>query len=289
MWSMMPERFRCAALVAVLAMALAAPARAQEQRTGGPYVPTPQAVVDEMLKIANVTAKDYVIDLGSGDGRIVLTAARRYQARGFGVDIDDELVALSNSEAQRSGLDNLVRFVKMDVLETNIREASVITLYLLPEMMRNLRARMLFDLKPGTRVVSHDFDFGDWSPERTVVVDLQEKYNVTGTFQSKVHLWVVPARVQGRWKVTLAGSREPFVLDLKQDFRVFDGAAAAGGRSLKLSGGRLQGARVEFRLPRSAGIGGDYRGTVDGETMRGQAAIGGAQVAWSATRIAATK
>lgn len=162
--------------------------------SGGPYVPTPQRVVDAMLDIAGVTDRDYVIDLGSGDGRIVITAAQKYGARGKGYDIDDELVGRSNVAARKLKLEQRVRFEQRDVLKADIREATVITLYLLPEMMRVLRARLLRELRPGTRIVSHDFDFGDWKPERTVSLDLDEKYDVSGSWSSTIHLWIVPPR-----------------------------------------------------------------------------------------------
>ncbi len=162
--------------------------------SGGPYVPTPQRVVDAMLGIAGVTDRDYVIDLGSGDGRIVITAAQKFGARGKGYDIDDELVGRSNAAARRLKLEQRVRFEQRDVLLADIREATVITLYLLPEMMRALRAKILSELRPGTRIVSHDFDFGDWKPERSVNLDLDEKYDLTGSWSSTIHLWTVPPR-----------------------------------------------------------------------------------------------
>lgn len=164
--------------------------------SGGPYVPTPQRVVDEMLRIARVTDRDFVIDLGSGDGRIVLTAAQKFGARGKGFDIDGELVERSNATARKLKLEDRVRFEQQDVMLADVREATVITVYLLPDMMRRLHARFLRELKPGTRIVSHDFDFGDWKPERTVHLDLDEKYDLTGSWSSTIHLWTVPPRVR---------------------------------------------------------------------------------------------
>jgi hypothetical protein len=162
--------------------------------TGGPYVPTPQRVVDAMLGIAGVTSRDFVIDLGSGDGRIVISAAQKFGARGKGYDIDSELIERSNRAARKLKLEQHVSFEQRDVLQADIREATVITLYLLPDMMRSLRARFIRELRPGTRIVSHDFDFGDWKPERTVSLDLDEKYDVTGSWSSTIHLWTVPPR-----------------------------------------------------------------------------------------------
>lgn len=166
----------------------------QPALSGGPYVPTPQRVVDAMLDLARVTQNDFVIDLGSGDGRIVLGAAQKFGARGKGYDIDSELVERSNTAARRMKLDRRVQFEQRDVLQADIRDATVVTLYLLPEMMRVLRARLLQELRPGTRIVSHDFDFGDWKPERTVSVHLDEKYDVTGDWTSTIYLWTVPPR-----------------------------------------------------------------------------------------------
>lgn len=184
---------QCAAVMALVAASSAAVAQ-QPGLSGGPYVPTPQRVVDAMLDMAGVTDRDYVIDLGSGDGRIVIAAAQKYGARGKGYDIDDELVGRSNAAARKLKLERRVRFEQRDVLQADIREATVITLYLLPEMMRVLRARLLRELRPGTRIVSHDFDFGDWKPDRMISLDLDEKYDVTGSWTSTLYLWTVPPR-----------------------------------------------------------------------------------------------
>lgn len=182
----------------ILCVVLGANGRAlavdEPQLTGGPYVPTPQRVVDAMLGIAGVNERDYVIDLGSGDGRIVISAAQKYGARGKGYDIDGELVERSNLAARKLKLEKRVSFEQRDVLQADIREATVITLYLLPDMMRSLRARFLRELRPGTRIVSHDFDFGDWKPDSTVNLDLDEKYDLTGSWTSTIHLWTVPPR-----------------------------------------------------------------------------------------------
>jgi hypothetical protein len=178
-------------------LVVAGPARVladEPQLTGGPYVPTPQRVVDAMLAIAGVSDRDYVIDLGSGDGRIVLSAAQKFGARGKGYDIDGELVERSNLAARKLKLEKRVSFEQRDVLQADIREATVITLYLLPDMMRSLRTRFLRELRPGTRIVSHDFDFGDWKPDSTVNLDLDEKYDLTGSWTSSIHLWTVPPR-----------------------------------------------------------------------------------------------
>lgn len=185
--------FRLLSLVLLFSVAMAQ--AADVPLTGGPYVPTPQRVVDEMLRVAGVAAGDFVIDLGSGDGRIVITAAQKFGARGRGYDIDASLVAGSNAAARKLGLEQRVSFREEDVLKADVREATVVTLYLLPAMMHELRAKLLRELKPGTRIVSHDFDFGNWKPDRSVTIEMDEKYGVTGSWTSTILLWTVPQPV----------------------------------------------------------------------------------------------
>ena len=265
-----------------------AAAAADEARTGGPFVPTPQAVVDEMLKVADVRKDDFVIDLGSGDGRIVLTAARRYEARGMGVDIDGELVERSNAEAQRDGLDRLVSFHKQDVLQTDISGASVLALYLLPSMMQSLRSKILSELKPGSRVVSHDFEFGEWQPDRKITVDAPDKYGSGSNWTSHVMLWVVPARVEGTWRLTLSGSAEkPYTMTFKQKFQHLEGEAARRGQRIELKAPRLEGTRISFVLPPD-GPGGrmrEFRGVVDGDEIRGEMPAAQGPATWTARRL----
>lgn len=147
-----------------------------------PYVPTPDAVVAEMLKLAAVTKDDVVYDLGSGDGRLVITAVQKHGARGVGVDIDPQRIKESNENAQKAGVTGRVKFIEQDLFETDLKEATVVTLYLLPEVNLRLRPKLLRELKPGTRIVSHSFDMGDWQPDKTVKVDGRT-----------IHFWVVPA------------------------------------------------------------------------------------------------
>jgi SAM-dependent methyltransferase len=143
----------------------------QQQKKDVPYVPTPQTVVDKMLEIAAVTKDDVVYDLGSGDGRIIITAAKKYGARGVGVDIDPERVKEAKANALQAGVADRVKFIEQDLFKTDLKEASVVTLYLLPEVNLRLRPKLWRELKPGTRVVSHAFDMGDWIPEKTVQVE----------------------------------------------------------------------------------------------------------------------
>ena len=146
-----------------------------------PYVSTPQAVVNEMLEIAKVGAKDIVYDLGSGDGRIVIAAAKRFGARGVGIEIDPDLIRESNENASQGGVAHLVRFMEGDFFSADLREATVVTLYLLPEVNRQLLPKLLAELRPGTRIVSYKYDLGDWAPEKTVRVS-----------RGTVYYWVVP-------------------------------------------------------------------------------------------------
>jgi hypothetical protein len=168
----------CFALLPIAALAQTAPPALDV-----PYVPTPQPVVDAMLKLAKVKRGDVLYDLGSGDGRIVITAAKRYGVRGTGVDIDPARIREANANARSAGVAKLVRFVNQDLFELDLREASVVTLYLLPRINLQLKPKLLEELRPGTRIVSHGFDMGDWKPERAVMV---------GT--STIYLWTVPPR-----------------------------------------------------------------------------------------------
>jgi hypothetical protein len=277
---------RVTSWLAALLCLLAAAAAAQEERTGGPFVPTPQAVVDEMLKMADVREDDFVIDLGSGDGRIVLTAARRYKARGMGVDIDGELVDKSNAEARRDGLDQLVSFHKRDVMQTDISGASVLTLYLLPSMMQALRSKILTELKPGSRVVSHDFEFGEWLPDRKISVDAPDKYGAGSNWTSSVMLWVVPARVEGTWRLMPAGNEKPYTVTLKQSFQHLRGEAARNGQRIQLKGARLEGNRISFVLPPDGARAGmrEFHGVVEGDEIRGGGTAPGS-ASWTARRV----
>ncbi|HYP53694.1 MAG TPA: 50S ribosomal protein L11 methyltransferase [Pyrinomonadaceae bacterium] len=165
------SRFAFAAVCASLAVACVF-AQQTERKKDVPYVPTPQPVVDEMLRLANVTKDDIVYDLGCGDGRLVITAVKKFGARrGVGVDIDPQRIKESNENARAAGVTDRVKFMEQDLFETDFKEATVVTLYLLPQVNLRLRPKILSELKPGTRIVSHAFDMGDWKPEKTVTVE----------------------------------------------------------------------------------------------------------------------
>lgn len=275
-------------LSAVALMACASAAQAAEiDRSGGPFVPTPPTVVEAMLKLANVGPHDHVVDLGSGDGRIVLAAATRYKASGTGVEIDEELVAQSNAEARKRGVGERVRFVKQDVREADLARATVLTLYLLPGMMTTLRDKLLAELRPGSRVVSHDFHFENWKPDRTVTVETQEKYEITGNWTSEVHLWIVPARIEGKWRAKLAGGKgDGFDLDFRQGFQLFDGRLVRNGRAARLKEGQISGLKVSFTAAGAEGRPERYFATVKGGHMTGEVRNGETVIArWSAAKV----
>jgi ubiquinone/menaquinone biosynthesis C-methylase UbiE len=254
-------------------------------RSGGPYVPTPQPVVDRMLDLAGVSERDYVIDLGSGDGRIVLTAAGRYRARGKGVDIDPELVEQSRREAVRRGVDRLATFERGDALETRVDRATVLTLYLLPELMHLLRDRIYRELAPGARVVSHDFRFIDWMPDRTVTLDVENKYGSRGAWQSTLYLWVVPAKVAGRWTAVLSGeTAEEITLSFTQAFQRITGHAFVNETRVPLEGARLEGNEIRFAIAGTPDHPArrEFSGTVAGSTIEGQVASDDNIVFWRA-------
>jgi SAM-dependent methyltransferase len=203
-----------------------------------PFVTTPDPVTLAMLELAGVTARDRVVDLGSGDGRIVVLAARRFGARALGVEIVPELVAKSRQFARAAGVDALVEFREQDLFATDLAGATVVTMYLLPEVNLQLRPRLL-ELAPGTRIVSHDWDLGDWAPERSITVDVPDKALGRDKF-SRVHLWIVPARVHGRWCGPGA------TLDVTQRFQRFSATLSGPGRAAPAAvfDGRIDGASM---------------------------------------------
>jgi methyltransferase family protein len=271
------------ALGALPVARLAGAADIEERRTGGPYVPTPQVVVDEMLRLGKVGPNDFVIDLGSGDGVIVLTAAQRYKARGFGVDIDPELVTLSNNEAKKRGVADRVSFAVQDVFKADISKATVVTLYLLPGMMVNLRPKILAELKPGTRVVSHDYHFDDWPADEQHTWDVPEKEKINGVPKATVYVWIVPAKIAGRWQLRL-DSGEQHELVLRQQYQNFTGTDAKGAKLIVTS---LRGEDIAFALP-AGGVRHLFKGRVAGDSMTGMVELPGGKTArWTATRVKA--
>ena len=196
------------------------------------WVPTPQALVDKMLDMAKVTSADYLMDLGSGDGRTVITAAKR-GARAFGIEYNPDMVALSKRNAEKEGVTGKATFVKADLFETDLSKATVITMFLLPDINLKLRPKIL-NLKPGTRVVSNTFTMGDWKPDETATVD-----NGCNTSWCTALFWIVPAKVAGSYKIPQGD------LTLKQDFQMLSGTLRAEGKTVPVQG-KVRGEDVSF-------------------------------------------
>ena len=247
------------------------------------WVPTPDRVIYRMLQMADTTQEDLVVDLGSGDGRIPIVAAKRFGARSLGIEFDADLVEYSRTAAQREGVGERARFLRQDFFQTDLSAATVITLYVSPTVMMQLRPRLLA-LRAGTRVVSHQFTFGDWEPDETVRVE-----NVPA------HLWVVPARAAGVWQVDMDG--HGYTVNLEQEHQMLRGSASLHPAAAKPAGakpadakqvvtnGRLRGDEVRFAFADGNGDQRLFSGRIEGGRMHGVArAYGQPDLNWSATR-----
>jgi hypothetical protein len=271
-----PQPF-CAAVMAIgLAMAIAC-SGAQAQQAAKPYepkeyqegkdvvwVPTAQTLVDKMLDIAGLTPNDYLIDLGSGDGRTVITAAKR-GAKALGVEYNPKMVELSQNNAAKEGVSERATFARADLFKTDFSQATVITLFLLPEINLKLRPKLL-DMKPGTRVVSNSFDMGDWKADKTIdTVGRCETY-------CNAFFWVVPAKVSGTWQLSQGK------LALKQNYQFVTGTLTSGNVTAPING-RLSGADITFTAGSTR-----YSGKVVGNAMQGTSKTGDKEDTWKATR-----
>ena len=225
------------------------------------WVPTPQTLVDKMLDLAKVTAKDYVIDLGSGDGRTVITAAKR-GAKALGIEYNPDMVELSKRSAAKEGVSDRASFVKADLFESDFSQAQVISMFLLSSINLKLRPKIL-DLKPGTRIVSNTFDMADWKPDETATVPGCNSW-------CTAHLWIVPAKAEGTWNLPQGE------LTIKQTFQMISGTLKNGNAVTPING-KLTGEQISFTAS-----GTQYSGHVHGNSMEGSA--GGSK--WSATRTA---
>lgn len=253
------------------------------QASDVPYVPTPMNVVDAMLALGGVGPNDYLIDLGSGDGRISIRAATRFGTRGMGVDLDDRLVRLALAEARKQGVADKVTFEARNLFSTDISRATVVTTYLLHSINLQLRPRLFEQLKPGTRIVSHDFDFSGWPPDQAITIDVPDK--PYGAPRSDIMLWVVPVNVAGVWQWSLPGGAA-YEMRLEQKFQMPVGAAVAQGQPLRLTEARVKGDAVTFTLTGEAGVQ-RYTGRIDGNSISGEVVLrsGERALPWRAQRI----
>ena len=245
-------------LAAVLAGAVLAVSTASAQDPEQPpFITTPPEVVLEMLRFAGTGPGDVVADLGSGDGRIVITAAMHFGARGLGIELDPALVEVSRRNAQAANVSDRVRFVHADVLLAQFSEASVVTVYLLPSLINRLQPRFLVELKPGTRIVSHAFAMTGWPPDRSHAVRLSQRHAGQGE-QSQLHLWVVPAQARGRW----AGGG--WDVTVHQNFQQIEVEAQREGRPVPVRAAALSGSDISWEMQ-----GQRFAGRVAGDEIAG--------------------
>jgi SAM-dependent methyltransferase len=235
------------------------------------WLPTAQALVDKMLDMAKVTPQDYVVDLGSGDGRTVITAAKR-GARALGVEYNPDMVNYARRAAEKEGVSDRAKFVQADLYQIDFSQATVLTMFLLPEINYKLRPKIL-DMKPGTRVVTNTFDMSDWTPDQTATINDSSKCSEYCTAM----LWIVPAKVEGTWRLPNGE------MALEQSFQNIAGKFNAGSEVLVIKNGRLNGDQISF-------FAGDaqYTGSVNGNSMKGTLKAGNKTAEWSATRVSKT-
>ncbi len=284
------ERRRLVGALGAVPLALAA-ARAGAQapppktapNDGGPFVPTPWAIVDEMLKLVEIRPADVVYDLGSGDGRFVIAAAKRHGARGVGIERDAGLVAFSRTQAEVDGVADRVKFVQGDVLTADLREATVVTMYLLPRLAIQLVPKLRAELPAGARIVSHDYALEPWRPDKTLTFDVEEKVAINGMVETKLLYYVVPARVDGQWTLESPLSARPVVLTVEQWPDRLEGTAIVDGVSLALRDLAVRADRIRFDVFH-AGRMLAFRGRVAGATMAGELTGRGGATGWTAHR-----
>ena len=275
-----------------LLFTLALPARAQVWSGDDgvtPYVQSPMDVVERMLRLAEPKPGDRLIDLGSGDGRIVIEAAKRYGVAGLGVDLDPRLVQLAQDNARKAGVAALAKFEVRDFFELDLGGASIITAYLLPEVNQKLMPRLLA-LKPGTRIVTHDYDMGAWHYDEMMELPVAEKL-VGPLGHSKIFLFLVPADVRGEWTSELPEQGGPWRFRIEQAYQDLRIKAFTGGHEQRVRGSRLRGEELRMVV---TGVVGErawnhaFRGTVKGERIEGEVAISNGEntrtIPWQATR-----
>lgn len=251
-----------------------------------PYVPTPYEVVMEMLNMADVTKEDVIYDLGSGDGRLVITAAQKFGARGVGVEINPRLIKKSQENAQEARVAEQVQFIQQDLFEMDISSASVVTLYLLPKVNLRLRPKLLKELKPGTRIVSHQFDMKDWKPDSVVTLDHHSRLHT-------LFYWVIPAEVTGtwQWKMPTSAGEQPYQLVLQQKFQEVKGMLKTNEGSIPIKKPKLVGKQLSFNVTQNVQgqkVTIQFNGQVEGNSIKGIMEMSDQQAAnprtWEATR-----
>jgi SAM-dependent methyltransferase len=256
-------------VIFIMVMGLSISGYPQKREPDVHFEPTPEDVVEAMLKMAEVTKEDMVYDLGCGDGRFVITAAKKYGARGVGVDIDPRRIRESNENAKKANVESHVRFIEGDLFETSIRGATVVTLYLLNELNLQLRPKLLRELKPGTRIVSHTFDMGDWEPDK--IGEVRDR-----TF----YYWVIPARVAGTWYWSFPSSigRWQNQLVLFQEFQEVSGKVNMQGWELRIREPLLTGDQLSFKIRYNSegqNVTMRFKGRLNGDTIKGSVEIRG--------------
>jgi SAM-dependent methyltransferase len=272
---------RATAALMLAAFAAAACAQAQKKDDFTPqvgqagkdviWVPTPEDLVERMLRMAQTTPNDFVIDLGSGDGRIAIAAAKKFGARSMGIEYNPDMVELSTRNAAKEGVAGKARFAKADIFESDFSQASVITMYLLPGLNLKLRPKLL-DMKPGTRIVSHQFNMDDWQPD--------EVTNIEGR---RAYFWLVPAKVAGTWRLVSGG--EVLDVTLEQKYQMLEGTVKLGTINAGLRDARLHGDRIDFAFVDQGGVRRDFSGRVSGNTLEGTMKLEtGPESRWTGTK-----
>ena len=262
-----------------------------QQQPDVPYVPTPWNVVEAMLEAGGVTANDYLIDLGSGDGRVVIDAARKRGARGIGIELDGNLVSVANREATRLGVGAKASFISGNLFTFDFSKATVLTMYLLPKINMELRPRILGQMRPDTRIVSHDFDMGQWKPDMRREITVPNKSY--GPPVSQIYLWYVPADFTGKWQWQLpAGAAAgAYEATFRQTFQELSVDAEVHGGKIAVQGPRLRGDTIAFTLVREAAgqqQSHEFSGRIEGDRIAGRVKAGGDDKTydWQATRLA---
>lgn len=284
------RRFLSVALAAQVLPFLASAALSVE--IAAPYVPTAPSVVERMLEIARVGPDDYVIDLGSGDGRIVIVAAKKHGARGHGIEIDPQLVAQANANARAAGVSDRASFYEADLFAADLSKATVITMYLLTRATIKLRSRLL-ELKPGTRIVTNASSMGEWKPDHFEMIEVKDRVRSDAPRKTYIQFWIVPAKVAGvwRWSVPDGSETRHYELALSQQFQMISGTLRSGDQEVAIEKSNLEGDRISVVF--SAELGGsvsEHRlvGNINGDDITGTISVmspgGLRRLAWNAKR-----